>query len=230
VVSAADEARAWIGLLERYGVSAGTSAARQLAGYRELLRKWNARVSLTGSTEWPALAPLFEEALWAARVVRGVEGLHVDIGSGGGFPAIPMKILAPEVGLTLVESRERKAIFLERVIGELGLAGAIVKCCRLDTVLSGYPEGEGPGLVSWKALRLARADWSRLLERCGEGTKLLLFHGEALSVEDPGAFSEATVTLERLSVPGRDRSWLSIVKATGKPKPGREAKCSEQRS
>jgi 16S rRNA (guanine527-N7)-methyltransferase len=53
-------------------------------------------------------------------------GLLLDIGSGGGFPAIPIKVVAPEYDVVLVERSARKAGFLRKVIGRLGLRGATV--------------------------------------------------------------------------------------------------------
>ena len=55
-----------------------------------------------------------------------------DIGSGAGFPGIPMKLFAPEIELTLIESQSKKATFLSEVIRTLGLKGADVFCGRAE--------------------------------------------------------------------------------------------------
>jgi len=56
----------------------------------------------------------------------------LDIGSGGGFPGIPLAIVWPETRVTILESREKKAGFLERVVRELGIKNVAVACGRLE--------------------------------------------------------------------------------------------------
>jgi len=56
----------------------------------------------------------------------------VDIGSGAGFPGLPIKLLLPEIRLTLVESQNKKATFLREVIRTLGLHNAEVYCGRAE--------------------------------------------------------------------------------------------------
>src|SRR6059036_396208 len=56
----------------------------------------------------------------------------LDIGSGGGFPGIPLAIVWPETRFTILESREKKAGFLERVVRELGIRNVTVACGRLE--------------------------------------------------------------------------------------------------
>ena len=56
----------------------------------------------------------------------------LDIGSGGGFPGIPLAIIWPQARITVLESREKKAGFLERAVRELGLSNVTVVCARLE--------------------------------------------------------------------------------------------------
>ncbi len=56
----------------------------------------------------------------------------LDIGSGGGFPGIPLAIVWPRTRVTLLEAREKKAGFLERAVRELGLLNVTVVCARLE--------------------------------------------------------------------------------------------------
>jgi 16S rRNA (guanine527-N7)-methyltransferase len=56
----------------------------------------------------------------------------LDIGSGGGFPGIPLAIVWPSTRFTILESRERKAGFLERAVRELGIRNVTVACGRLE--------------------------------------------------------------------------------------------------
>ncbi len=102
----------------------------------ELLLRWNSRVNLTSITEpEQILARHFGESLFAARkLYQGASGIGsmIDLGSGAGFPGIPIKILAPELHVTLVESRQKKATFLCEVVRALGLAGIEVANQRAE--------------------------------------------------------------------------------------------------
>jgi 16S rRNA (guanine527-N7)-methyltransferase len=107
----------------------------QLEQYFELLRRWNRRINLTAlpleALEDTTLDRLFVEPLAAARFVP--DGIRwSDLGSGGGSPAIPLKVACPSTGLTMVESRGRKAAFLRTAAGELGLTDVVVENVRAE--------------------------------------------------------------------------------------------------
>jgi 16S rRNA (guanine527-N7)-methyltransferase len=105
-----------------------------LQRYLDLLLRWNARVNLTAVRDPERIvARHFGESLFAARVLLrgGHEGAArastlVDVGSGAGFPGIPMKLFAPQLALTLIESHNKKAVFLREVLRGLGLERAEV--------------------------------------------------------------------------------------------------------
>ena len=117
--------------------------AAQLQAYLELLLRWNARINLTGVRDPEQIVTRhFGESLFAARVLRdagalasqaGVAPTLADVGSGAGFPGIPIKLMAPELPLTLIESQNKKATFLREVIRTLGIDGAEIYCGRADT-------------------------------------------------------------------------------------------------
>lgn len=111
---------------------AGTQLG-QLASYLDLLLRWNARTNLTAVRE-PAniVSRHFGESLFAARsLARPADAFTAaDLGSGAGFPGLPLKIWAPSLRLTLIESQNKKATFLREVIRALQLEGAEVFCGR----------------------------------------------------------------------------------------------------
>jgi len=104
--------------------------------YFELLQRWNRRINLTAlPLEQPtdaAIDRLFIEGLAAAEALGSRYQSWIDLGSGGGSPAIPMKICWPECSLTMVESRGRKAAFLREVIREIPLSRAAVVESRFE--------------------------------------------------------------------------------------------------
>lgn len=195
-------------LLGRYGIAPSSQAWHRFHLYLELLRKWQGRVNLVGSAEWRVLGPLVEEGLWAAAFYPEEPVRHLDIGSGAGFPALVLRIVRPRMRLDMVESRERRAIFLETVVQELGLEHCRVFHARLEELLRGSPEG-GWGCVSWKGLKIAASDLRTLVKACRSGALFYMFHGAGLPLEDP-AHTEDLQPRRCLEFPGKPGWRLSI--------------------
>ena len=114
------------------------SIVEQLETYFELLARWTVKINLTSLPLRPptdeSLDRLLIEPLLAAKHVENTEITWFDLGSGGGSPAIPLKILRPTARLTMVESRSRKAAFLREAVRTLGLANTSVKTARVEDV------------------------------------------------------------------------------------------------
>ena len=91
--------------------------------YLELLQKWQKVHRLVGSTDprW-IVESLFLDSLLFLRVLPTDVGAMADLGSGAGFPGIPIKIVRPELEVTLIESRQRRVSFLSTTARGLGLA------------------------------------------------------------------------------------------------------------
>jgi len=197
-------------LIREYGFDAESCVSRQLHTYLTLLRKWNTRVNLASSTEWDVIGPLFQEGLWAAKFYPAGVVRHLDIGSGGGFPAIVLKILMPEIRLDLVESRAKKGIFLETAAAALGFSNTRVHTKRLEMFLQQWDPNQSWDCVSWKALKLSREDIESLLKHAHQSTQFWIFHGRNLAVEDPTIAGRFFKRFRTESLPAR-RNWnLSI--------------------
>lgn len=96
------------------------------AGYRSLLSVWGARLNLTAIREDPLVVRLhFLDSLSVVPLLSRADSL-MDIGSGAGFPGIPIKLVSPEKPVYLVEPRRKRANFLRHVIRELDLTNAHV--------------------------------------------------------------------------------------------------------
>ncbi len=103
----------------------------QLSQYLALLLRWNAKTNLTAvRDELSIVIRHFGESLFAARHLFKADSkeraedraeLVADVGSGAGFPGIPLKIYAPGIALTLIESQNKKATFLKEVVRGLKL-------------------------------------------------------------------------------------------------------------
>ena len=114
-----------------------------ISTYIDILQRWNARVNLTAiRTPEEIVTRHFGESLFAARhlfsrnpVSPVARGLTVaDVGSGAGFPGIPLKLWAPEISLTLIESNHKKATFLREVARALTLTEINIQNARAESL------------------------------------------------------------------------------------------------
>ena len=108
--------------LAELSLGAPKESIEQLAARAELVADWGSRINLTGHRTREAVARrliLDAAALWAA--LHAESDSLADLGSGAGFPGLPVAILEPAVEVVLVEARERRHHFQRHVIRELGL-------------------------------------------------------------------------------------------------------------
>ena len=108
--------------LAELSLGAPKESIEQLAALAELVADWGSRINLTGHRTREAVARrliLDAAALWAA--LHAESDSLADLGSGAGFPGLPVAILEPAVEVVLIEARERRHHFQRHVIRELGL-------------------------------------------------------------------------------------------------------------
>lgn len=109
------------------GRSLSETEVEAFSVHYRLLQEWSRRMNLTGLKDLDAIVRRhFLEPIAVSELV-GEEGRLVDLGSGNGFPAIPLKILRPRLDLVLVEASEKKSSFLWAVLRELRLQSARVE-------------------------------------------------------------------------------------------------------
>jgi 16S rRNA (guanine527-N7)-methyltransferase len=146
--------------------------ADALATHYRLLLEWGGKMNLTGLHEARAILERhFLEPIAAADLLED-GGRLLDLGSGNGFPAVPLKILRPGIDLVLVEASEKKSAFLWAVLRELGMKGSRVETRRVGT------RADLDDLLPCRYLTL-RAVRARALLR-GEGRPLLEPGGRGL--------------------------------------------------
>lgn len=100
-----------------------------ISTYIDILLRWNQRVNLTAVRDPEEIVTRhFGESLFAARHLLAPDDTLtvIDVGSGAGFPGLPLRLYAPGIRLTLIESHARKAAFLREVIRALALTDATV--------------------------------------------------------------------------------------------------------
>ena len=140
---------------QRAGLSLESSLVGQLTAYFELLARWNRKINLTSITHPDeAIDRLLLEPLLAARQLPQGRPLNLlDIGSGGGSPAIPLRLAAPDVTLIMVESKVRKSAFLREAVRQLGLQSVVIETTRYETLLTRPELHEAIDVVSLRAVR-----------------------------------------------------------------------------
>lgn len=154
--------------------------ADRLCAYVELLRRWNERMNLTalGDSD-EALDRLIVEPLGAVQHLPGGEPRVMDIGSGGGSPAVPMKLAAPGITLRMVEAKTRKAAFLREVVRQLELDETFVETSRYEELLPRPELHETQHVVTLRAVRIEGRVLKGLQAFLVPGGDLMLFRGYA---------------------------------------------------
>jgi 16S rRNA (guanine527-N7)-methyltransferase len=145
--------------LEEFKLVANEEQVLQIQQYIRILLQWNDKVNLTAIRDpLEILYRHFCESMYASVAVPVADGRLADVGSGGGFPGLPLKILRPDLRVFLVESSIKKVTFLAEVTRELGLKDVQVLARRyeelgeeiapLDFVCS-RALGEFPEFLDW---------------------------------------------------------------------------------
>ena len=143
--------------------------------YIDILLKWNARMNLTGVRRPEEIGTRhFGESFFvAAHLLPDASPLEaIDIGSGAGFPGLPLAIFAPDLRIILIEANARKATFLSEVISALDLKNARVFSGRAETY------GEKADLVTMRAVEKFEGSLPVALRLVRDGGRVGLMIGK----------------------------------------------------
>lgn len=115
-----------IGGAQKMGISLQKEQIKKFSRYLELLVQWNQKINLTSlRTPQEIIVKHFLDSISCIKVINkyiNLEGKNIiDVGTGAGFPGIPIKIVCPSISLSLLEARKKKTIFLEKIIEETKL-------------------------------------------------------------------------------------------------------------
>lgn len=110
-----------------FGVKLTENDIKTFYSYMEILKDWNSRMNLTAIEEdSDIIVKHFIDSLSIVPYIKGSNIQIADIGSGAGFPGLPVKIAIPDASITLVDSLEKRVKFLEAVVSKLDMKN--VKC------------------------------------------------------------------------------------------------------
>jgi 16S rRNA (guanine527-N7)-methyltransferase len=157
-----------------YGVELSPETVAQLATYYSLLIRWNERLHLVApcSPEEFATRHVFESLMLLEHLPQNAK--IADVGSGGGLPIVPCLIARPELEATLIESSEKKAVFLREALNAVGRNASIIA--------KRFEEMDAPDVafISCRALDRFISKIPVLTAWAPDGATLLLFGGEKL--------------------------------------------------
>jgi 16S rRNA (guanine527-N7)-methyltransferase len=152
-----------------------------LAQYWEVLAHWNRRINLTGfdlgQPTAAAIDRLLIEPLGATEFIPPEAGLICDVGSGGGSPALPMRIAVSAGRWVLVEARAKKAAFLREAIRVLRLQDVTVLTAEFAAVAANPSYRARVDVLTMRAVRADSSLWRAILEALAPGSRVIWFAG-----------------------------------------------------
>ena len=183
--------------MSAYGVELDDEALTLLGTYYSLLSRWNERLHLVApcSPEEFAKRHVLESFMLLEHLPQGAK--IADIGSGAGLPIIPCVIARPDLKATLIESSQKKAVFLREALNAVGRKATIIA--------RRFEEIEPPDVqfVTSRALDQFMRKIPVLLDWAPDGATLLLFGGEGIRKE--------LKTYDEHLIPGSEKRYLFVV-------------------
>jgi 16S rRNA (guanine527-N7)-methyltransferase len=188
---------------KKAGITVSPEVVSRVEIYYRLLATWNQKINLTSLNLREASDESFDrllvEPLVAARHAPAAPGRMLDVGTGGGSPALPFAVAAPHLTLLMVESKTRKSVFLREAVRALDLGGAEVVTARFEELLARPDLHETHDLVTIRAVRVETRVLLGLQAFIKPGGQLFLFRGPASTdpaeVAPPPLAWEATYPL-----------------------------------
>ena len=157
-----------IAAAKKLGRPIESNQGKPLAVYLDQLIKWNKKMNLVGPTNWPTVfKTLVVDSLHLADFLTSMElskdNLTLDLGAGAGLPGIPLRAIWQKGEYWLVESRERRTLFMRSVVGKIHLPGTHVFEGRAEEVLDHIRETQ-PDAMADLILSRAFMPWLKLLD------------------------------------------------------------------
>ncbi len=180
------------------GIALDASQLERMMALTALVREWNEKFNLTAITD--PVAMVEKHLLDSLTVQPWIQGPFVtDVGTGAGFPGLPLAIANPTLRFTLLDSTGKKIRFVEHAASELGLTNVNAVCTRAESF---HPPQRASSVVS-RALGPVATFVAQSGHLCAKAGRLLAMKGRdpaaELAVLPPGW---RVRQVERLAVPG----------------------------
>ncbi len=173
------------------GVSLTDVQIHQMACHAAELEKWNRRINLTAIKGPEDVAwKHFLDAVAIGPFIHSTSGRFLDMGTGGGFPGLPVKLLNPEIRMVLMDASQKKIHFLRHVIRMIGIDGIEAIHGRMERLHNDASyAGRFHGILA-----RGLADLERLADLAAP---LLAPSGVVYALKSPGARIEITASLKK---------------------------------
>ena len=117
---------------KKQNIELDESKAQALKEYKELLVEWNEKMNLTAITEdYEVIIKHFVDCLECTHLITNEKKI-IDVGTGAGFPGMPLAIYYPQIEFTLLDGLNKRLIFLEEVVNKLGLKNVKIVHARAE--------------------------------------------------------------------------------------------------
>ena len=178
----------------KLNLNANESCLNAMHAYLELLLKWNNKINLTGASNWQeALSNLIADSFYLADFLNKLNFLPPDpqvwdLGAGAGLPGIPLRIIWQKGDYHLVESRDKRAMFLQIALLHLKLSNTFAHASRAEHFM---PQQKNKGLPANCIISRAFMPWRELTNfvqpyLAPKGILLLMQNGESFTEQIPG--------------------------------------------
>ncbi|MGI6036625.1 MAG: 16S rRNA (guanine(527)-N(7))-methyltransferase RsmG [Limnochordia bacterium] len=183
--------------LDQWGFTLDEEQLEQCVAWARLVREGNEELNLTAITDWEEMAVKhFLDSLAVAPLIQGLSPVTLlDVGTGAGFPGVPLKIWRPELEVTLLDSVGKKTEFLQGAITKLGLKGIQVHWGRAEELGQREDCRDNFDLVVARAV----ASLPVLLEYC---LPLVKVGGAFIALKGPEAQEEVVAAQRALEILG----------------------------
>ncbi len=195
--------------------------------YNALLVSWNEKINLTAITDPQEVAvkhvidslSCYDAAVFPAGCAV------VDVGTGAGFPGLPLKIYRPDIRLTLLDSLNKRLVFLGEVVGRLGLSGVELVHARAEEAGRRKDRRERYGVATSRAVARLNALAELCLPLVAVGGCFVALKGAQYQEEIDEARRAVTLlggrieTVKKVRLPGLDDSRAVIYVRKEKPTP-----------
>ncbi|MFH1008099.1 MAG: 16S rRNA (guanine(527)-N(7))-methyltransferase RsmG [Candidatus Latescibacterota bacterium] len=219
-----DEEQIRSGCLE-LGFSVTEAQVGDLLAHMAAIRSWSPRINLVGPNDLGSLASRhILDSLTALCIFPPDETLTLlDIGSGAGFPGIPLQIVRPNLRVTLLESRRKRALFLQKMVAQLTRAPFSVIHARAEELARDPDHTHRYDFITVRAVTSLDQAVLLAVPLLGPSGRIVLYRGPNAQEEAQALFRACpALPLEVIShqcipVPFLDRSSHLVVLAPKKP-------------
>lgn len=207
---------------DRCGIELSSAQVEQFRIYADLLVEWNEKVNLTAVTDPEEIAAKhFLDSILLLKYAEIPQGESVvDIGTGAGFPGVPLKIMRPDLKLTLLDGLNKRLVFLAELTKAIGVEAEIIHA-RAEEAARQKPYRMAFGFASARAVAAMPVLCEYCLPFLKEGGVFAAMKGP--DAEEEGKSAESAISLlgcriektVRYSLPAGDGRTLFLIRRTG---------------